>query len=149
MRQIVAGIDGSGRSCVVKESNISAPATDTAVHEIFETVDGLATPPPPGSGKSIDLGVPVGGARLRIIQGAPGMTAEIHHTDTFDFAAVLDGSIDLVLDDGSHRLEAGDCALITGVDHGWLAGPEGCTFAAFVIGIPPLVGKPERLEDVR
>ncbi|HEY6531567.1 MAG TPA: hypothetical protein VIY72_04650, partial [Acidimicrobiales bacterium] len=60
----------------------------------------------------------------------------MHHTDTIDFDTVLEGSAVLILDDGRHVLEAGDVAVVTGVDHGWEAGPEGTVFAFVFLGTP-------------
>jgi hypothetical protein len=64
----------------------------------------------------------------------PNGEAPMHHTDTIDLDTVVSGSIELVLDDGAHAMGVGDCAVVTGVDHAWRAGPEGCVFAAAMIG---------------
>lgn len=40
-------------------------------------------------------------------------------------------------DDGPHLLEAGDGVGLTGVDHGWVVGPEGVTFVTLIVGSPP------------
>jgi hypothetical protein len=61
----------------------------------------------------------------------------MHHTDSIDFIAILTGSVELLLDDGVHLLEAGDCVVQTGIDHGWQPGPDGYTFLATIIGTPP------------
>jgi mannose-6-phosphate isomerase-like protein (cupin superfamily) len=137
VRQIITGIDGGGRSCVVTE--FVNPPTGPAVsaRAVFETASNPAPPRPPGQANAIDLRVPVGIARWLVVQWPPGLTSRMHHTDTVDFDMVLEGSIDLVLDDGPHRLEVGDCAVVTGVDHGWESGPSGCTTAVLLLGTPP------------
>jgi mannose-6-phosphate isomerase-like protein (cupin superfamily) len=61
----------------------------------------------------------------------------MHHTDTLDFHLVLSGSIDLTLDTGIHELRPGDCAVITGIDHAWRAGPSGCRLSTVMLGTPP------------
>ena len=61
----------------------------------------------------------------------------MHYTDTIDCHTVIAGSVDLILDDGAHRLAAGDCVMVTGVDHAWKAGPDGCTTSILLIGTPP------------
>jgi hypothetical protein len=43
----------------------------------------------------------------------------------------------LILDDGGHPLVAGDSAVVTGVDHGWRAGPEGCRLTVMTFGVSP------------
>jgi quercetin dioxygenase-like cupin family protein len=50
---------------------------------------------------------------------------------------VLSGSVDLILDDGVHHLDEGDMVVMTGVDHAWKAGPDGCRINAILIGTPP------------
>jgi quercetin dioxygenase-like cupin family protein len=72
-----------------------------------------------------------------MIEYAPGAEFSMHHTDTVDFDVVLSGSVDLILDDGGHPLAVGDSAVVTGVDHGWRAGPQGCRLAVMTIGAEP------------
>ena len=67
----------------------------------------------------------------------PGVATHTHHTDSMDFDVVLEGSVLLVLDDGPHRLEAGDGVVLTGVDHHWRAEEEGCRMSVVVIATPP------------
>jgi uncharacterized cupin superfamily protein len=61
----------------------------------------------------------------------------MHQTNTVDFDIVVAGSVELILDDGTHLLETGDCAVITGVDHAWRAGSSGCTVSAVAVGTRP------------
>jgi quercetin dioxygenase-like cupin family protein len=133
MRQIVTGVDEGGRSCVVAETVTPPPGPAIGVHTVFETAPATR---PAGRSTFMDLHVDVGRTRWIMVQWPPGLTAQMHHTDTLDFDACLAGSIELVLDDGAHRLEPGDCAVVTGVDHGWRAGPEGCTMAVLLLGTP-------------
>jgi quercetin dioxygenase-like cupin family protein len=72
-----------------------------------------------------------------VVHFPPGASSELHHTDTVDYDVVLAGSIDLILDGGNHRLEAGDCTVITGIDHNWQAGPDGCTLSVTLLGSTP------------
>jgi quercetin dioxygenase-like cupin family protein len=136
VRQIVTGVDGSGRSCVVEEFTNGPTGAAVNARTIFRTASSPAPTRPLGHGRDIDLKVPVGIARWSMVQWPPGSTSAMHHTDTVDFDAVLEGRIDLILDDGAHRLELGDCAVVTGVDHGWEAGPSGCTLAVLLVGTP-------------
>lgn len=88
----------------------------------------------------LDLVLPPGALRWTMIEYAPGAEFSMHHTDTVDFDVVLSGSVELVLDDGDHLLEPGDSAVITGVDHGWRAGPRGCRLD--VLTIAALASRP-------
>jgi len=70
------------------------------------------------------------------VQWPDGEESGMHHTDTVDVDTVLEGSIDLLLDDGPHHLDVGDTAIVAGVDHGWRAGPAGATLSIVVFGTP-------------
>ena len=134
MRRIVTGVDGGGRSCVVEETELSA-----TTEVMFQTATSPPPPRPRGHGSDLDLHVSPGIVRWIYWNLPPGpdMPSQMHHTNTVDFDMVLSGSVDIVLDDGAHRLESGDCVVVTGVDHGWKAGPEGCTISVLVVGTPP------------
>jgi quercetin dioxygenase-like cupin family protein len=60
----------------------------------------------------------------------------MHYTDSIDLELVIEGSVVLELDNGDHRLEAGDCVVMNGVDHGWRVGPDGCTVLIAILGTP-------------
>jgi hypothetical protein len=62
----------------------------------------------------------------------------VHHTDSVDFDVVLEGSVNLIFDNGPHRLGPGDGAVINGVDHGWQTEESGCRMSVVVIATPPL-----------
>jgi len=55
----------------------------------------------------------------------------------FSSSIVLSGSIELILDDGEHPLVAGDHVVVTGVDHAWRAGPDGCRISIISLGVSP------------
>jgi quercetin dioxygenase-like cupin family protein len=137
VRRLVIGVDAAGRSCVLEESEFTAPASAPPMELIHQTP--VAPPParPVGNGAYLDLGVPPGIARWMLVQFRPGQRSQMHHTDTIDFDTIISGGVDILLDDGPHHLGPGDCALVQGVDHAWLAGPDGCTSSVVVIGTPP------------
>jgi hypothetical protein len=138
MRQLVTGVDADGCSCVVAEHVIEPSGDQLNAYAPFETASSPPLPRPPGKGDFMDLGVPVGIARFLVVQWPPGLQAQMHHTDTVDFDTVLEGSIDLILDDDRHHLEVGDSVVVTGVDHGWESGPSGATMSVVAIGTPSL-----------
>jgi quercetin dioxygenase-like cupin family protein len=72
--------------------------------------------------------------RVRRRPRRPHSETAVHHADTLDLETVLTGSVDLLLDDGVHHLEEGDMVVMTGVDHAWKAGPDGCRINAILIG---------------
>jgi quercetin dioxygenase-like cupin family protein len=137
MRKLVTGVDSAGRSCVVEETEFSTPPAAPVTEVIYRTTTSPPPVRPPGRGSHLGVDAPPGIARWLFIQFQPGQRAEMHHTDSIDFDTVIAGDVDIVLDDGAHHLEPGDCVVVTGVDHGWVAGPDGCKFAALVIGTSP------------
>ena len=136
----VTGVDAAGRSCAARNDQVTLGAA----------LEGLryamlyATPNLPtistGGGRAVDsfdLGVSVGAMDWKVIDYAPGMEFSMHHTDTVDFDTVLSGSIELILNDGGHPLAAGDQVVVTGVDHAWRAGPDGCRMSIISLGVSP------------
>ena len=77
-----------------------------------------------------------------VVELGAGSETPMHHTDTLDLQTVLSGSVELVLDDGAHRLDAGDLVVLAGVDHAWRAGPDGARLSAVLIGTPPPGSEP-------
>lgn len=61
-----------------------------------------------------------GGTRFSIIDLAPGYYASaLHRTDTVDYVICLSGRAEMLLDDGTVSLAAGDVAIQCGTNHGW------------------------------
>ncbi len=137
MRRVVTAVDADGHSCVVEEAELGAPDEQLLQVGIFATDTVMPGPRPAGRGADLDLGVPPGHTRWLVVHWPPDATAHLHHTDTLDYDTVLAGSIDLILDDGDHHLDPGDCVVVTGVDHNWRAGPEGCTLSVVLLGAAP------------
>jgi quercetin dioxygenase-like cupin family protein len=139
---LITGVDAAGRSYAARDDRITLQG-DAGLEGILYSVL-YATPQLPsistGGGRDadiLDLGVPVGAMRWTVIDYAPGARFSMHHTDTVDLDVVLSGAVDLILDDGEHPLAPGDSAVVTGVDHAWRAGPEGCRLSIVTIGASP------------
>lgn len=135
MRFLVTGTDGQGRGCVVKQEDIHGRAEKLVYQKIFETLDGVTGSTVDSTGSFRDIAPAGGEARWGVVTFPPGAVHPPHHTRSIDFDTVLSGSIDLGLDDGDYRLEAGDSVVINGVDHGWRVGPEGCTMTVLALGV--------------
>jgi mannose-6-phosphate isomerase-like protein (cupin superfamily) len=134
-RFLITGVDEQGRSCVVREE---APAVSPFVSGItvgLVASSGSAPPPvrPPGRGELLGVASAPGVASWSIIEFPAEVTTPVHHTDSMDFDIVLDGRVFLVLDDGSHQLEAGDGTVLSGVDHHWRTEAESCRMSVVVI----------------
>jgi mannose-6-phosphate isomerase-like protein (cupin superfamily) len=55
-----------------------------------------------------------------VARGAPPRHPAIHRTRSVDYVVVLEGEIDLLLDDRDLRLKAGDVVVQQGTNHAWI-----------------------------
>lgn len=135
MRTVVTGVR-DGRSCVVREIDSALDGDSLSMVQLLELNLEALPPRPVGHGEYLDLSVPTGVLRWSRVRFPPDQDFAMHHTDTIDCHTVVAGSVDLILDDGPHRLVAGDGAVVAGVDHAWRSGPDGCETSVFVLGTP-------------
>jgi len=82
--------------------------------------------------------------RLRILQGL-GLTPEgesrekphnpaMHRTKTIDYALILSGEIDMLLDDSEIHLKLGDVVIQRGTNHAWVnRGNQPCQVAFIMV----------------
>jgi len=141
-RLLITGVDESGRSCAARDEPVTPQGDAGPGGLLYSVLYAAPTLPPISTGGGrvadlLDLVVPPGALRWTMIEYAPDAEFALHHTDTVDFDVVLSGSVDLILGDGAHPLAAGDSAVLTGVDHAWRAGPQGCRLAVMTIGAEP------------
>jgi hypothetical protein len=144
MRCLVTGNDDQGRSCVVEvsESPEGTPNAGQAVGlwSLYRLAAEKEPRRPSGHAEFLDLGVAPDASHWMITRWHPDSEwTAFHQTDTVDFDLIVEGSIDLRLDDGEYRLVTGDCVVVTGVGHAWRAGPEGCVMSVLAMGTPPPV----------
>ena len=141
MRLLVTGVDAAGRSCAAQDGPVTLQGGAGLGGILYSILYAAGSAPSIESGGRVadflDLAVPAGALRWAAIEYVPGAEFSMHHTDTVDFDVVLSGSVELVLDDGAHLLAVGDSAVVTGVDHAWRAGPDGCRLNILTIGVSP------------
>lgn len=138
MRSLIAGTDDDGRSCILSEVaiedrdiNTEGPSFRTDVFKLRETPP---PPRPPAKASYHETGVAPGHADFLVLQMPAGIQHPMHHTDTLNFHTIVAGSLEVLLDDGPHRLDCGDSLVLPGIDHGWRAGPSGCTMTILNLG---------------
>jgi quercetin dioxygenase-like cupin family protein len=145
VRRIVTE-DVNGRSGIVEDG----PAPRSWCDEIWAT-----TPDQPlgraSAAPARELSARPGGTFFRMVQLPPdavvraataartveGVDSEgFHRTPTVDYVYVLDGPVELVLDDASVVVEAGDCVVQRGTNHAWRNhGTEPVRLLAVMIGV--------------
>ncbi len=140
IRRVVTTHDADGKAVVMADGPADNPTsrrpghqsqliwmTDASPAKISGTEDmgarDVGRPPPPG------------GSIFRVLELQPGVTAEMHRTDTIDYVIIIEGAIDMEMDDGLEvHLEAGDVLVQRGTYHSWAnRGPVPCRLAAVLI----------------
>lgn len=138
MRSLIAGTNAEGRSCILSEVKIEDRDVHAPGPSFRNDVFALReTPPPqrpPARASYHETGLEAGHADFLVLQMPANIEHPMHHTDTLNFHTIVAGSLDVLLDDGPHRLDSGDSLVLPGIDHGWLAGPEGCTMTILNLG---------------
>jgi quercetin dioxygenase-like cupin family protein len=87
---------------------------------------------------------PENGTRFIVMEFAPGIASEMHRTETIDYIAVLDGEIDMDMDESTVKLRAGDIMVQRGTHHAWVnRGASPARLAIVLIDATPLgIGRP-------
>jgi quercetin dioxygenase-like cupin family protein len=128
IRRVVTGHDGKNVAKVVREgpaANTKTPRAGVASTLMWSTD---ATPADIAVGENAeDMGArilgtapPENGSRFIVMEFAPGIASEMHRTETIDYIAVLDGEIDMDMDDSTVKLRAGDVMVQRGTNHAWV-----------------------------
>jgi mannose-6-phosphate isomerase-like protein (cupin superfamily) len=146
VRRVVTGHDASNTAKVLWDTSIAkvkrgksgflthlwntdATPADVRVGEDLPDPGALphVTPPPPG------------GSRFVVIDYPPGNVGSMHRTETIDYVIVLSGEIDMVMDDSTVSLRAGDTMVQRGTNHAWFnRGSENARLAFVLIDAEPL-----------
>jgi quercetin dioxygenase-like cupin family protein len=140
-RRIVTGHDDAGRSIVLADGPAPArtiAATGVTFHEVWATADA---PAPIAAVEPVELAdgplmVQPGerGTIVHLVDMPPGSSAPMHRTKTVDYGIVLEGEIDLELDDGSEtHLGPGDLVVQRGTAHAWYNRSDRVTRMLFVL----------------
>ncbi len=162
-RRVVTGHDAGGKAIVLADgqapnvrsrgSGIQSTlvwVTDETPADIAGTADR--------ADRKIGLAPPTSGSILRIVDfpplapdaaidhaqaaqemgleqgGPPPRHAFMHRTRTIDYAIVLEGEIDMLLDDSQVHLHAGDVVVQQGTNHAWVnSGTAPCRIAFVLI----------------
>jgi mannose-6-phosphate isomerase-like protein (cupin superfamily) len=163
-RRVVTGHDAAGRSVVLSDGparNVrlrkatgltstllwvtdESPADNSGSRDGADREIGVA-PPERGSifrvvdfPPAVDAGAVDNAAMLREmgIEAGQGEVrhATMHRTRSVDYAVVISGGIDMLLDDSEVHLRAGDVVVQRGTSHAWVnRGKESCRIAFVLI----------------
>jgi quercetin dioxygenase-like cupin family protein len=126
LRRVVTGHDARGKAVVSMDTVIASRAgrfdTGTHVQEFWQT-DSL--PPRQDGGDAVAERTGVTpmprGSIVRVLHIPPGAKGdELHRTATIDYFVVMDGEVEMTLDDGKFvALKKGDTIVMRNTNHGW------------------------------
>jgi quercetin dioxygenase-like cupin family protein len=151
LRRVVTGHDTALVAKVLTDTLVAAQQgkSDAIVHAVWNTSE---TPADIAVGEAIeDRGArphatppPKNGTRLTIIDYPPGNRGLMHRTETLDYVIVMSGEIEMVMDDSTVTLKAGDVMIQRGTNHGWFnRGSEPARVAFVLVDAQPLgIGHP-------
>ena len=152
IRRVVTGHDAGNVAKVLTDgpaANAKYPGPGTVSTLIWCTDRAPAAIP---AGEQVeDMGArilgtapPAGGTRFAVIDFPPGNKPHMHRTETIDYVIVLQGEVEMDMDDSSVTLRAGDIMIQRGTNHAWANRSSAPARVAFVlIDAEPLgIGKP-------
>jgi quercetin dioxygenase-like cupin family protein len=138
-RRIVTERKADGRSVVSDDGLLSNARTLRAGHESFvvwttESVPADLGDTTDGAERAVGRSLPEGTV-FRITTYGPGVESAPHETDSVDYAVVIAGEIDMVLDEQTVHLRAGDTVVQRGTRHDWRNnGSAPCVIAFCLVG---------------
>lgn len=152
VRRVITGHDDANVARVLTDS----PATNAKYPPSGVTSTLLwitdAMPADIGIGSGIeDTGArivgtppPKDGTRFCIIDFPPNNESAMHRTETIDYVIVIEGEIDMDMDDSTVHLRAGDVLIQRGTNHSWYNRSNAPARVAFVLvdAVPLGIGHP-------
>lgn len=154
IRRVVTGHDKSGSAKVIIDGaaqNVRGGSSPGQFTTLMWATDSMPCTMPVGEDApdmgALKLGTypPVNGTRFMIAEYPPGNHPRMHRTETIDYIIVLDGKIDMELDEGRMvTISKGDVMIQRGTYHAWINKyDEVCRMAFVLIDAEPLgIGKP-------
>jgi len=168
IRRVVTGHDEIGKAIVTLDGAPPRLTTSRAGSELALFWVEAATPADNygnGDKGDVDVGIPPppGGSIFRVVEFQPegsmaaadnteseGLTnmgattpdgarhPGMHRTESIDYAVIMTGEIDMLLDDSEVHLKAGDVVVQRGTYHAWAnRGTEPCRVAFILIDADP------------
>jgi quercetin dioxygenase-like cupin family protein len=152
IRRFVTGHDDNKVAKVIMQgaaTNAKHPSAGTVSTLIWSTD---RTPADISMGDAVeDLGArilgtapPASGTRFAVIDFPPGNAPRMHRTETIDYVIVLEGEIEMDMDDSTVKMQAGDVMVQRGSNHAWVNRSDRRARVAFVLidAVPLGIGHP-------
>jgi len=128
IRRVVTGHSGKNVAQVIFEgpaANTKRPREGVASTLLWSTDEmpadiGVGEDAEDMGARILGTAPPQNGTRFIVMEFAPGIASDMHRTETIDYIAVLDGEIDMDMDDSTVKLKAGDVMVQRGTNHAWI-----------------------------
>jgi quercetin dioxygenase-like cupin family protein len=143
IRRVITGHDDNGKARVLIDEHVKNVVSGraNAYSSVIWTTEGFPINNDGNedtcnrkTGTTLDNGVV-----FRVVSFGPGVAPRNHRTDSTDFAVVLSGEIDMVLNDETIHLKAGDVMVQRGTIHNWINnGTEPCVIAFTLVAAKPV-----------
>lgn len=127
IRRIVTGHDAAHVAKVLRDepaANAKTPQPGL-VSTMLWCTDGAPAAIPIGENPE-DMGArilgtapPLNGTRFAVIDFPPDNHPHMHRTETIDYVIVMEGEIEMDMDDSTVKLKAGDIVIQRGTNHAW------------------------------
>ena len=124
IRRVVTGHDDEGIAVFLSDEcfePVSNPAGDAGFAALWATETVPADNNDPREGRDIASGITLdGGSVIRLVDILPGKQSPMHRTNSIDYGIVLEGEIELELDNGATKtVGAGGVIVQRGTIHLW------------------------------
>jgi quercetin dioxygenase-like cupin family protein len=153
VQRLVTGHDAQGRA-VFKSEDVTPtrmiPSGDAAFLLVWTTETVPADNNDESDGRHRDAGLtPNHGSVIRIVDMLPHQQSPMHRTNSIDYGIVLEGEIELELDDGAQRtVRQGGIIIQLGTNHLWRNTTDKvCRIAFILIEAPAYLHNGSPLEE--
>jgi len=141
-RRVVTGHDDTGRSVFLSDGpsprghDLSRPGV--TFYEVWSTASEpapiTAAEPAEPNDRTQTIGPAGPGSVIRIVDFLPaGGLPRMHRTETIDYVIVLEGEIEMDMDDSTVKMQAGDVMVQRGTNHAWANRSSKRARVAFVL----------------
>lgn len=155
IQRVVTGHNAEGRACFksedVKEPQL-VPTGDANFLLLWTTETVPADNNDETDGRDRDVGTTLkGGSAFRIVDMLPGGESPFHRTNSIDYGIVLEGEIELELEDGRKKTVGKHGVIIQrGTNHLWRnTTDKPCRIAFILIEAPAYLHNGEPLEEYK
>ena len=152
IRRVVTGHDSNNVAKVIMDGEASnhKGGASGAQSTLIWITEGAPAEMPVGE-QVEDLGArilgtppPANGTRFAVITFPPGNPGRMHRTETIDYVIVIEGEIEMDMDNSTVKMKAGDVMVQRGTNHAWANRSNRRARVAFVLidAVPLGIGHP-------